>query len=645
MVHPLHPLSAEEIEAATAACERLFGGAVAFSSVSLVEPPRGDVDAFEAGAGPRPPRRLLVSLLERRPARAHEVVVEAGAVVSRRHVPGVQPSFAHGEYELCEEAVRGDERLRGWCAERGVDVADVLVEAWASGWFGPEDDPDRRLVRPLLYLRSSPGAEHSNPFGRPLDGLLPVVDLVEGRVVRWARWAPDHPVPPAGDEHAEFDRSFWPAARRLPAAAPIVISQPEGAAFSVSDGNLVEWQRFRFRVGFTQREGLVLHGISFCGRSVAARLSYNEMVVPYGDPRVPNVRKNAFDAGEDGLGNSANSLELGCDCVGRVRYFDGCVVNRLGRAVRIPRAVCMHEEDDGVLFTHVDWRTGRKESRRSRRLVVQFTATVANYDYIFAFHLRLDGAVEGLVKMTGILSTSSVPPGSAGSPHGTMVAPQLNAPIHHHFFVVRLDAAVDGPACRVDEVEVRADPPGAANPRRNAFRAHSTPVLSEDMGGRDVDNRAARHWLVSSATRRNRTGARTAYRLLPGPDVRPLMHPTAPVLRRASFLRHQLWVTQSDPARRFASGDYPNQRRGSDGVAEWALENRPLVDVPVSLWYCMGFTHVVAVENWPIMNVETVGFTFAPFGFHDANPCLAVAPASDAERALSVEDGSPYSKL
>lgn len=36
------------------------------------------------------------------------------------------------------------------------------------------------------------------------------------------------------------------------------------------------------------------------------------MVVPYGDPNEPHYRKNAFDAGEDGLGKNAHSLKKVC---------------------------------------------------------------------------------------------------------------------------------------------------------------------------------------------------------------------------------------------------------------------------------------------------------------------------------------------
>lgn len=72
--------------------------------------------------------------------------------------------------------------------------------------------------------------------------------------------------------------------------------------------------QWNFRVGFTPREGLVIHSVAYDDgsrgrRSVAHRLSFVEMVVPYGDPHDPHYRKNAFDAGEDGLGKNAHSLK------------------------------------------------------------------------------------------------------------------------------------------------------------------------------------------------------------------------------------------------------------------------------------------------------------------------------------------------
>ncbi|MCJ1305232.1 hypothetical protein MMC08_008046 [Hypocenomyce scalaris] len=120
------------------------------------------------------------------------------------------------------------------------------------------------------------------------------------------------------------------------------------------------------------------------------------MAVPYGDPNAPFQRKCAFDVGDYGLGFCANSLELGCDCLGHIKYFDAVLndskavssfatfpITNAGDVMEIPKAVCLHEEDAGVLWKHMDYRTGHAEVRRSRRLVLSFISTVVNYEYAF----------------------------------------------------------------------------------------------------------------------------------------------------------------------------------------------------------------------------------------------------------------------
>ena len=93
--------------------------------------------------------------------------------------------------------------------------------------------------------------------------------------------------------------------RSLP--AEIRITQPRGGSWHI-EGNHVLWDKWRLRVGFNAREGLVLYNIGMFdpdsghARPVARRVSFAEMIVPYGDPEDPHYRKNAFDAGEDGLG-------------------------------------------------------------------------------------------------------------------------------------------------------------------------------------------------------------------------------------------------------------------------------------------------------------------------------------------------------
>src|SRR5207302_1545070 len=260
----------------------------------------------------------------------------------------------------------------------------------------------------------------------------------------------------------------------------------------------VRWQKWRFVIGFNAREGLTLHNLRYedAGRqrSVLYRASLSEMVVPYGDPAPQQARKNAFDAGEYGLGMCANSLELGCDCLGLIKYFDGHLTTSRGQPLTIKNAVCMHEEDFGILWKHTDRRLPDKpEVRRSRRLVISSIATVENYEYGFFWYLYQDGNIQFEIKLTGILSLGAAQPGEMPK-YGALVAPQVYAPCHQHFFNVRLDLDVDGAANSIYRVDLVADDLGPNNPFENAFAARATRLETEKQACGDLSLETARTW-------------------------------------------------------------------------------------------------------------------------------------------------------
>ena len=150
--------------------------------------------------------------------------------------------------------------------------------------------------------------------------------------------------------HSAAKSEYHPSLRPPPRTTtkPYHVSQPEGPSFSVN-GHLLEWERWSLRVGFNYREGLTLHDVRYDGRSLFYRLSLAEMFVPYGDPRAPYPRKGAFDLGNDGAGINANNLQLGCECLGVIKYFDGWHNTRSGEPLKLPNVVCCHEQDDGIL--------------------------------------------------------------------------------------------------------------------------------------------------------------------------------------------------------------------------------------------------------------------------------------------------------
>ena len=152
------------------------------------------------------------------------------------------------------------------------------------------------------------------------------------------------------------------------------------------------------------------------------------------------------------------SLSLGCDCLGEITYLDAVVHDSRGEPRTIPNAICIHEEDSGVGWKHVDERAG-VEVRRARRLVVSFHVTVANYEYLVYWRFYQDGNIECEVRATGILVTSHADAPGTRPDNGTLVDAGTYAPFHQHFIVARLDLDVDGPA-------TRSTPRSPGRPRR-----------------------------------------------------------------------------------------------------------------------------------------------------------------------------------
>ena len=624
--HPLAPLTAAEIEAASAAVKVAKGlaGTARFVYVSLYEPAKHEVIAYERG-GPAPDRLVRVIIRERAEHATYQGVVRLPActVTEFARVPGVQPSVMLEEFLAAEDVVRKDPRWQDAMRKRGIDNFDLcMIDPWSTPNVEPGVGPDDgRFVSPLTWVRDDPD---DNGYAHPVDGVVTRVDLDTMTVVS----VEDHGVIPVPKKKANYSTEkvsdpdnvpYFPDGPRQD-VKPLDITQHEGPSFSL-DGHHLTWQKWDLRIGFTAREGLVLHRVAYDGRSIIHRASLSEMFVPYGDPGLTHYRKLVLDEGEYGIGLLTNSLELGCDCLGEIVYLDGIVNDNDGHPFPMKNAICLHEEDHGIAWKHTDFRTGYAEVRRLRRMVISSIVTVGNYEYGYYWYLYQDGSIEYEVKLSGVISDGAIEDGVKPE-FGTIVAPGVYGPHHQHFFNVRLDMAVDGTANRVYEVTPTAMPEGPDNPVGNAWRAEETLIEDETMGRRDADPMAGRYWKIVNQDVTNSLGQPVAYKLLPGNVIRPFAHPGSAVARRAPFMFHPVWVTACDKDELFATGDYPNQAEGGDGLPAFAARERNLTDTDVVLWFTFGTNHVVRPEDWPVMPVHPIGFKLLPAGFFTGNPSL-----------------------
>jgi primary-amine oxidase len=341
------------------------------------------------------------------------------------------------------------------------------------------------------------------------------------------------------------------------------------------------------------------------------------------------VHKLAFDEGEVGLGLLVTSLIPGCDCLGHIHYFDGLGNDQDGKPIVLPNAICMHEEDAGIAWKHLDYQLETVEVRRMRRLVLSSIVNIANYEYGFFWYLYQDGSIEFEVKLTGVLSTGAYQPGNKPK-HGTPLAPGLYGPNHQHFFCVRLDANVDGLQNTVVEVNSEPVPLDEDNPYGMAWVAKVAPLRTEKEARRNVNPSSARFWRITNPGGLNEMGEPVAYRLEPGGIVGLFHHEDSPMRRRAKFASQNLWVTPYHERERYAAGDYPWQNPGPDGLPRWTEADRNIENTDIVVWYVFGSHHVPRVEEWPVMPVTRTGFRLIPDGFFDGNPSLDLPRPDEA---------------
>ncbi|KAK8131901.1 hypothetical protein PG999_000074 [Apiospora kogelbergensis] len=582
------------------------------------------------------------------------VDIDSGEVVHKQtHPTESQAGYAPFEFGEFQEACSNSDLFKEALKEFELPPNfTITIDPWPYGGLDP-DEAIPRYMQGLVFARdASKDSLDANHYAYPLP-IIPVMDFNKKELIRIDRLATGgqgDPLEPAAasetpkklfanSKSAEYVPELLDRPLRTD-MKPINITQPDGASFTVEDASLVSWQKWRFRVGFSPREGAVLHDVCYDNRPVFYRMSFSEMTVPYGDPRPPFHRKQAFDFGDGGAGRSANNLGLGCDCLGAIHYFDAWDTDPDGRPTLAKNVVCLHEQDAGIGWKHTNFRTGRAVVTRLRELVVQFIITLANYEYVFAYKLDTSGNVTLETRATGIVSVVSIDEGKT-SAYGNVVAPGVLAQNHQHIFAARLDPAVDSYAAGdtavvLEESHPLPDMDPATNPHGNGYEVRRTPL--EAAGFADAEPRLNRVVRLESRSHKNAiSGKRTGYKFAPSATQLLLAHPDSTQARRAPFARHHLWVTGHRDGELWAAGEFTNQSRGEVGGVQAMVERGDCTPV---VWTVFGLTHNPRVEDWPVMPVEVHQIHIRPADFFTSNPALDV-PSTKNDASVLVSSSAP----
>ena len=540
-----------------------------------------------------------------------------------KEIPGVQAPITQTELDTMSDIVKRDPRVIAALQSRGItNLSSIRCEPIPLTFKVFPEQAGHRIG--YGDCMDSHGAYHA--WGRAIEGLYIVADMTDEKVLKVVDRGP-LPMPKGDIDFEEAD------ATPREGTQPILVTQPLGPGYKIANGE-VAWQNWRFRFRLDPRVGPVVNLVRYQDgdklRSVMYEGSLSEMFVPYMDPDAGWNSRAFLDAGEFLLGGLIKPVGPD-DCPAHAQYFAGIAPSDQGTPVLRPQLACLFEHaTDGPAWRHLE--NGIISGRPARELVLRTAAVAGNYDYLLDWIFQQDGTIRVAVGATGIVETKAVKETVAAhamgdSPsraeHGTLVAANLLAVNHDHYFSYRLDMDVDGTnnSFMIDRL-VPEQLSGEA--RKSIWAAQSSIAKTEKDAILDIDLRHPGMWHFMNTEHHGALGYPSGYEIMPGPTAVSFVSPDDPAQKAGAFSEHQMWVTPYHPEELYAAGVYVTREKEFDGLSVWTQANRAIENTDIVGWYTLGFHHVVRLEDWPVMPVLWHDFLIRPSNFFDKSPVLTL---------------------
>ncbi len=633
--HPLDGLSADEYVkiGEILKAKGTVDDKTLFPLIELVEPPKAEVLAWTP-EGAAPDRRASVQFTSAEGFKEAIVNISKGEVESEQVLTG-QPMVLFDEFMGAMQAAVNHPDMVAGLEKRGLKPEQVFCLPLTVGSYFNEEFGNARLMKVPCYMNP----EGSNFYAKPIEGLYAVVDLQKKEAVKVIdTGAVALPADPWGYTQAEIEAR----APLRPKMNPAVIAQEGGPNYRI-EGSHLEWDIWRLNFRVDKRPGLVISNLDVndqgTWRSVIYQTHLSEVFVPYMDPSEGWFWRTYMDSGEYGFGLFLTPLTPGVDCPAHASFLPATISDDLGQPLTIPNAICVFERDTGdpawrhfEVFAQTPETPIPAEGRPATELVVRTASEVGNYDYLIDYRLQQNGQIEikvgatGLDAVKGVASTSMKDATAAeDTAYGTLIAPNLVAANHDHYFNFRIDFDVDQPVNHFATMNiVPADLP-ADSPRRSMWKVEHVMPDSELDARYRLSAMEPKYFHISDPDREGYLGHTPGWMIHHGNVAYgPFDYANDSPFKRNAYIEYSVWNTVYDPDQRYAGGKFAMQSDGSDTLAEWVKADRPLHHQDIVTWFSAGFHHIPAMENWPVMSTEWKTVHIMPHNFFATNPAMTL---------------------
>ncbi|WP_174235479.1 tyramine oxidase [Pannonibacter phragmitetus] len=632
--HPLDGLTAEEYQKINQILrdQKVADDDTLYPLIELKEPPKADVLAWTEGSSLD--RKATVYFTNAGGFGEAVVNITQGTVESNEQAAG-QPMVLFTEFiDALEGALSHPEMLAG-LARRGVTPEEAFCLPLTGGNFFTEEYTNSRLMKVPCYKVP----DGSNFYAKPIEGLFAIYDIGKKEVQRVIDTG-TIALPQDGWGYTEEE-----VAARLPLrpqSNPATLSQEGGPNFTVK-GSHLEWDIWRFNFRIDKRPGLVISNLDVndqgTWRSVIYQAHLSEVFVPYMDPTEGWYWRTYMDSGEYGFGLFLSPLRAGIDCPRHATFLPATIADDKGEPLVIPDAICVFERNTGdpawrhfEVFAQTPETPVPAEGRPATELVVRTASEVGNYDYLIDYRLQQNGQINiyvgatGLDAVKGVVSTSMKDAtAKEDTAYGTLIAPNLVAANHDHYFNFRIDFDVDQPVnhfSTMDIVPAKLDP---SSPRKSMWTVEHNMPHTELEARYKISAMQPRYFHISNPSREGYLGHEPGWMIHHGNVAYgPFDFANDPPMKRNAYIEYSVWNTVYDPEQRYAGGKFAMQSDGSDTLAEWVKQDRSLMGQDIVTWFTAGFHHIPRMEDWPVMSTEWKTVHIMPHNFFAHNPALTL---------------------
>jgi primary-amine oxidase len=573
--HPLDSLSAAEYESVVKILEAdgFVTDATRFPLISLLEPDKAMVKAFSKGDPLS--RKAFAHIKEGATSYKAEIDLVSETVASFEEADGESMVLLEEVFGAVDLALSSQEMVQG-LGRRGLTGDDVMCLPLTAGNYGNEIEKNTRLMKVPCYVLPT----GSNWYAKPVEGLFAIIDLNSNSVLEVVDTGTvtinEDPWGYTPEEIKERFGSLRGGADTTTDDETVTQSSllvPEDANYSM-DGSVITWDIWRFHYRVDKRPGIILDEIEVYDqmkdiwRDVLYQASLSEVFVPYMDPDVGWYWRTYMDSGEYGFGVFMSPLTPGVDCPTSATYLDSTFHDDFGMPFTLPGTICIFERSIGdpswrhfELFAQGPDTFIPAEGRPSTEFVVRYAAEVGNYDYLVDYVFHQDGSIKVAVGSTGLdavkgVASQSMKDATAAeeTKYGTLIAPNLVAPNHDHYFNFRLDFDVDGGSNDFKKGNMR--PLNISDldiPRTSMWGVEYEMVESEIAARTKIDPSSPSNFYFVNQNVESGLGHNPGYQLIPDSYAYGLLSLEDFPVKRNAFIDNQLWVTPYDVSRKGSS--------------------------------------------------------------------------------------------